>query len=190
MLCAYNYPYVEDFMKYLDTEHENSRDKRRVVLKGGITLGLIAVFAIWFQFVLMQPRPLYKIIHPYTSWIPILVYIWLRNVHPLLRSRFLDLFAFLGKITLETYLSQIHIYMIGDANQILIYLPGYPMLNFLLATVIYLAVSYVLFNQTLFFNSYIFPKNMGIICKNLVVGTLWLGICYGFSFLLTFFGIW
>lgn len=191
MLCAYNYPRVDEFIKYLEAEQENVREKRKaIILKLAITCGLIVAFILWFYFVLFQPRPLYKIIHPYTSCIPILVYIWLRNMHPLLRSRYLDLFAFLGKITLETYLSQIHIYMIGNAKDILIYLPGYPMLNFLLATTIYLAVSYVLFHLTLFFNSYIFPKNMAVIYKNILIGVLWLGVCYGFSVCLNLAKVW
>ena len=191
MLCAYNYPYVDEFIKYLEAEYEDTCQKRRVFLiRLAITLALLVAFVLWFYFVLFQPRPLYQTIHPHTSCIPILIYIWFRNMHPFLRSRYLDLFAFLGKVTLETYLSQIHIYMIGDAKEILIYLPGYPMLNFLLATAIYLAVSYRLFHLTLFFNSYIFPKNMTVICKNMLVGILWLALCYVLSFCLNIANIW
>ena len=191
MLCAYNYPYVEQFIKYLETKQESHRKRIQISsLKAGITITFVVVFVVWYKFVLTQPKELYMIIHPYFSSIPILAYIWLRNLFPILRTRYLNLFAWLGKITLETYLSQIHIYMIGDAQKVLVYLPGYPMLNFLLATAIYVAVSYVLFHQTLFFNSYIFPKNMMIICKNAVVGAVWLGLCYLFSFALTKTSLW
>ena len=191
MLCAYNYPYIEQFLNYLDRKHEKQRETQiALLLKAGISVACVAVFVIWFHFVLMQEREYYKLIHPFTSWIGILLYLWFRNMHPLLRSHYLGLFSWLGKITLETYLSQIHIYMIGNAQQILIYIPRYPLLNFMLATVVYVAVSYVLFHQTLFFNSYIFPKNMGIICKNILVGTFWLGLCYLLSFVLNVTGIW
>ena len=183
MLCAYNYPYIEKFLLYLDKKHDNRRAEQvALLLKIWITVALFGVLVIWFHFILMQERQFYMVIHPFTSWIVIVIYLWFRNMHPLLRSHYLGLFSWLGKITLETYLSQIHIYMIGDAQKILIYIPRYPMLNFMLATVIYVAVSYVLFYQTLFFNTYVFPKNMGIICKNLLVGSVWLGLCYSISF--------
>ena len=191
MLCAYNYPYIEKFLLYLDKKHDNRRAQQvALLLKIWITVALFGVLLIWFHFILMQERQFYMVIHPFTSWIVILIYLWFRNMHPVLRSHYLGLFSWLGKITLETYLSQIHIYMIGDAQKILIYIPRYPMLNFMLATVIYVAVSYVLFYQTLFFNTYVFPKNMGIICKNLLVGSVWLGLCYSLSFLFNLAEIW
>lgn len=191
MLCAYNYPYIEQFLKYLEKKHENRRgDHLALLLKVWITLALFGVLLLWFHFVLMQERQYYMTIHPFTSWIVIVIYLWFRNLHPVLRSHYLGLFSWLGKITLETYLSQIHIYMIGNAQQLLIYIPSYPMLNFMLASVIYVAVSYVLFHQTLFFNTYIFPKNMGIICKNVIVGSIWLGLCYALSFIINLAGLW
>ena len=191
MLCAYNYPYIEQFLNYLDKKHETPRAAQvATLLKVWITVALFGVLVMWFHFVLMQDRQSYMIIHPFTSPFVILIYLWFRNLHPFLRSRYLGLFSWLGKITLETYLSQIHIYMIGNAEKLLIYIPRYPMLNFMLATVIYIAVSYVLFYQTLFFNTYIFPKNMSVICKNLIVGTVWLALCYTLSYVLNIAGIW
>ena len=157
MLCVYNYPYIDRFLHFLDKKHENRRTAQvAILLKIWITVALFGVLVMWFHFVLMQEREYYKIIHPYTSWIAILIYLWFRNLHPSFRYHYLGLFSWLGKITLETYLSQIHIliYMIGNAQKILIYLPRHPMLNFMLATVIYVAVSYVLFHQTLFFKTY------------------------------------
>ena len=191
MLCAYNYPYIEQFLKYLDKKHDNRRTNHlALLLKVWITVALFGVLVIWFHFVLMQGRQYYVILHPFTSWIAILIFLWFRNLHTVLRSHYLGLFTWLGKITLETYISQTHIYLIGNSRKLLIYIPRYPKLNFMLATVIYVALSYVLFHQTLFFNTYIFPKNMGIICKNVIVGTIWLGLCYALSFLINLAGFW
>ena len=189
MLVAYNYPYLEKFLQYLDTDNEKTV-KYRKVLRYGITVVLIAVFAIWFHFVLLMDRQKYIKYHPYTAPIPILIYIWLRNMHPFLRTHHLNLFTWLGKITLETYLSQIHIYMIGDAKKILVYLPNYPLLNFFLATIIYLFVSYHLFHLTVFFSSYILPRDLKVIGKNALYGFVWLGTCYFFAFSMTKKNIW
>ncbi|XP_048575373.1 protein REDUCED WALL ACETYLATION 1 isoform X2 [Nematostella vectensis] len=191
MLCAYNYPYLERLLSWLDRSHESDREKHRAwLLKGAITLIVLGAVTLWSHYILMLDRKTYMVIHPFTSWIPILGYIWLRNCFPYLRKTYLNLFAWLGKITLETYLSQIHIYMIADAQKQVVYIPRYPMLNFLLSTVIYVALSYVLFHKTLFFNSYIFPKNMRVVCKNLILGSLWLGACYLFAFVLTSAHVW
>ena len=182
---------MEQFLNYLDKKHDTPRAAQvAMLLKIWITVALFGVLVMWFHFVLMQNREYYMIIHPFTSPIAILIYLWFRNLHPLLRSRYLGLFSWLGKITLETYLSQIHIYMIANAERLLIYLPKYPMLNFMLATVIYVALSYVLFHQTLFFNTYIFPKNMRVIGKNVIVGSVWLALCYTLSAVLNIASIW
>jgi len=191
MLCAYNYPYVEKFLAYLDKKHDTCKDRRiATFLKAASILICTALFILWMYYVLLEDKETYIRIHPYTSWIPILIYIWLRNIFPYLRSTYLNLFAWLGKVTLETYLSQIHIYMIGNAQKTLIYLPRYPMLNFMLSSVLYVAISYVLFHHTLFFNAYIFPKNMRVVCKNVIILSLMLVFCYLFSFVLTLSGVW
>ncbi|XP_046851246.1 protein REDUCED WALL ACETYLATION 4-like isoform X2 [Xenia sp. Carnegie-2017] len=191
MLVAYNYPYYDAFLRYLEKRSDNIRENS---LKNGIKIGLtlfcIVIIVIWFRYLLLVERTWYRKYHPYSSLIPILAYIWLRNLHPFLRTRFLNLFNWLGKITLETYLSQIHIYMIGDARKLLVYIHKYPMLNFAVATVLYVCVSYVLFHQTVLFSSFLLPRNMRIVCRNFIASVLILLSCYIFSYLLTLQQIW
>ena len=74
------------------------------------------------------------------SWIPITVWIVLRNITPTLRTVNLGLYGWLGCITLETYVSQFHTWLStgipnGQPKMLLMLFPaGYPLLNFAATT--------------------------------------------------------
>ena len=189
MLVAFGFTHYETLLKYLDKDEPKTKRKRDAI-RALITSTLLVIFAVWFYFVLMKPQEEYLKLHPFTSYIPTVIYTWLRNQHSILRTHYLNLFTWLGKITLETYLSQIHIYMMGDAKKILVYLPQYPMLNFTISTLIYVTVSYFLFKLTVFFSAYILPRNIQVVTKNFIYGSIWLGACYILAHYLTTSHIW
>lgn len=189
MFVAFNFSRIENFLSYLD-ENDHKTKVKRELIRYSVTAVLLGIFVAWFYYVLLLPKHIYLGLHPYTSPIPIVIFTWLRNMHPVLRTHYLNVFAWLGKITLETYLAQIHIYMMGNAKVLVVYLPGYPMLNFTISTLIYISVSYCLFHLTVFFRSYIFPRNGNVVVKNIIIGTLWLGTCYLISYILTKLQIW
>jgi len=171
MLCAYNYPHWEAFIKYLEGDYNTSRCfwvvGRGDLVKAGIVAVLAAIFGAWFVYVLPLEKYTYNRMHPYTSWMPIIVYIIGRNLWPAMRVRYVHLFAWLGKVTLETYLSQLHIYLQSNAKHLITYIPGYPFMNFSLATVIYLTASYQMFHLTTEFSAFLIPTDRRLMLRNL-----------------------
>lgn len=169
MICAYNYPHLENLMN--NWEKIESFGKR-IIIKISFVMVCIIALVIWYFSVMCKDKLLYNRLHPYTSLVPIFCFVLIRNSFPVLRQYYINMFAFLGKITLETYLSQLHIYLQSNAKHLIGYLPDYHLLNFALATIIYIPISYFLFTVTTEFSSYLIPNNMKSVGKNALLITL------------------
>ena len=163
MICAYNHPNIEKALRYINSHRLNK------LLTAFISSILLFIVFFWHKFVFTLGKYDYNKLHPYTSLVPLLTFIYLRNCTTWLRRRYIMMFTFLGKITLETYISQLHIYLQSNAKAIIVYIPGYPLVNFAINSVIYLYMAQLLFKATVTLNEYIFPTEYKKMWWNLIV---------------------
>jgi len=161
MMCAYFHPNFEALLKRINSH------RRGYIIVGVTTCVLLVINYHWFKHVYLLDKYAYNKRHPYTFFIPMLTYIFIRNSTVFLRRWHCGLFGHLGKITLETYISQLHIYLIQDAKGILVIFPDYPLMNFLVNSLIYISFSNVLFHATNALNAYIFPSDSKQMWKNI-----------------------
>jgi hypothetical protein len=115
MLCAYA------FIKI--TEHKLiDHPKWTAVKNGSIVLSILAmIWYFWYELT-RQDKFVYNASHPYISWIPILAFAVLRNANVYLRNTHSEFFAFIGKISLETFIGQFHMWLAGDTKGLLVIL--------------------------------------------------------------------
>jgi hypothetical protein len=110
------------------------------VSMGGAAIGLLWFFA----FELLQPSKFtYNHWHPYISWIPVLSFVILRNANATLRSASSQMFGFIGRCSLETFIIQYHLWLAADTKGLLIVIPWtrWRVPNMIVTTTIFVWVS-------------------------------------------------
>eukprot|EP00887_Chlorella_sp_A99_P001181 scaffold14.g1181.t1 len=160
MACAALHPAANAVLKAID----DMEGRRRRLTRALIAAAAVGVGLLWYRHIYLLPKKQYNAIHPYTSWIPITVFITLRNVTPALRTWAMSLYGWLGCITLETYIGQFHTWLLTKRNDgqpiyLLTLLPGYPLLNFALVTAVYVLVSKRLFETANTLKEWLVPHD-------------------------------
>lgn len=145
MLSAYCYPLFEKWL----AETERLPGSARWAAKAGPTAAVAVAMLVWGYLLIPMNKFRYNSWHPYTSMVPVLGWIYLRNLTPWLRGHYLGIFTSIGKITLETYITQFHGWLKRDARSVIAYIPDYPLLTFLLGTAIYLLLAQAVFTATM-----------------------------------------
>eukprot|EP00947_MAST-08B_sp_MAST-8B-sp1_P002362 g2362.t1 len=185
MIFALNYPMYQKFMDLLEDTDKVQRWQRWAAhaLIGGT---LAAATVVWARCVFLLPKTQYNESHPYFFWVPLLCYVYLRNMTRWLRSWHLALLKEAGKITLETYLMQHHVWLTTNAKTLLTVVPHMPKVNFFVVSVAYVLISYRLFRLTVSLRAMLIPAS-STRAALAVLGVLgaFLAACGGLAGLLT-----
>ena len=120
---------------------------------------LAMAFFMWTRAVFTLPKLEYNQMHPYFFWVPLLFYVMVRNSSTYIRTFHSNLLAQMGKITLETYLLQHHIWLADNAKSRFILIPGYPLTNMCITTAIYIYLSFRMFRITIGLRAMLIPNS-------------------------------
>ncbi|XP_077599546.1 N-acetylneuraminate (7)9-O-acetyltransferase isoform X1 [Stigmatopora nigra] len=110
--------------------------------------------------------------HPYISVFQILAFILIRNIPGYARSIYSSFFAWFGKISLELFICQYHIWLAADTKGILILIPGSPSLNILVSSFIFVCVAHEISVITNDLAQVVVPKDTVALLKRLGVFSL------------------
>ena len=139
MVCAVRASLADTaFLKWVDEKPQTAQVAIQSLMAGAT---LLVLYWCDHERIYVLPKLEYNKVHPYTSWIPITCFIVLRNLTQTLRNFYVELFCVCGKITLEAAISQFHIWLStsnvpnGQPSKLMSLVPGYPLINFGLATV-------------------------------------------------------
>mmetsp|Transcript_45171 Transcript_45171/g.118553 ORF Transcript_45171/g.118553 Transcript_45171/m.118553 type:complete len:572 (+) Transcript_45171:148-1863(+) len=180
MFCAFAFPWLDRQLQSLEEMPAMTRKSTRLAVLGAT----LAVGGYWYFHYFALPKRAYNAVHPYTSFIAIFAYLVLRNLTIELRKRHMHLFAWCGKITLETYILQFHVWMRttglnGSPKYLMVWFSASYWLNFVVVTAAYIFVSYRVFLLTAALRDVVIPKEGGsaLITRAVLVGGI-LGALY------------
>ncbi|KAG9279797.1 N-acetylneuraminate 9-O-acetyltransferase [Astyanax mexicanus] len=114
--------------------------------------------------------------HPYISVVQILSFVLIRNIPGYARSLYSSFFAWFGKISLELFICQYHIWLAADTKGILVLIPGYPSLNIIISTFIFVCVAHEISQITNDLAQVAIPKDSTALMKRLLAAGVFLGL--------------
>ncbi|KAI7890174.1 10 TM acyl transferase domain found in Cas1p-domain-containing protein [Mucor mucedo] len=118
MLCAYGTIQISEYK--ISQNHPRAWKVSKMAV---LILSVVSMIG-FFLFELSQTKASYNAYHPYMSWVPILSFVVIRNFSRFGRNSYSRFFAFIGKISLETFIGQFHMWLAADTKGLLVVLPN------------------------------------------------------------------
>jgi len=108
-----------------------------------IIWGFLVVLSLVHTFVILPlPKTDYNETHRFTSFVPIISFLLLRNATPDLRKTTIAPLQLIGNMSLESYLLQFHVWLANNAKDIVVLFPNFRLVSFVIQTTIFLTLAY------------------------------------------------
>ncbi|XP_037938251.1 N-acetylneuraminate 9-O-acetyltransferase [Teleopsis dalmanni] len=167
MIFAAIFHIAQKYSFFDDNNHGNLFARRT-----SITVTLLALLGVGFytafSFFCRNENNCEEI-HSYILFIPIIGYIILRNISGILRTRYSTFFAWFGRISLELFICQYHIWLAADRNGVLVLLPGFPTLNMIITSFIFVCASHEVNRITQILSPIAVPNDWKLVLRNFVI---------------------
>jgi N-acetylneuraminate 9-O-acetyltransferase len=98
--------------------------EQTIAIWGQRSIGVVLILLWYMIFGHINDKFTYNPIHPFVFWLPIFGWLMIRNSSKYLTEIHSTALEFFGKITLETYVLQFHVFMCRNVQHIPIVLPG------------------------------------------------------------------
>lgn len=142
-----------------------------------LLMGLSAAYMVWWWGMhSREDKHEYNKSNAFFAPCVVMAFVVLRNCSSLLRQHYFAFPAQLGRISLESYLLQYHIWLACSATRLLVLIPGLPKVNLLATSAVFLLAANLLFEKTAALKVLLFadtgPDCVVVVCK-MMLG--WLG---------------
>lgn len=167
MIFAAMFHIAQRYYFFDDNNHGNLFSRRISLTSTLAAIAGIGFYTTWTFF--CRNKQDCEEIHSYVVFIPIVGYILLRNISGMLRTRYSTFFAWFGRISLELFICQYHIWLAADRNGVLVLLPGFPTLNVLITSFIFVCVSHEIHRLTTVLLPYVIPNDWKLALRNVLI---------------------
>nr|NP_001259226.1 uncharacterized protein Dmel_CG2938, isoform C [Drosophila melanogaster]NP_001284847.1 uncharacterized protein Dmel_CG2938, isoform D [Drosophila melanogaster]NP_570085.1 uncharacterized protein Dmel_CG2938, isoform B [Drosophila melanogaster]ACL88964.1 CG2938-PB [synthetic construct]AAF45907.1 uncharacterized protein Dmel_CG2938, isoform B [Drosophila melanogaster]AAL39645.1 LD22456p [Drosophila melanogaster]AGB95072.1 uncharacterized protein Dmel_CG2938, isoform C [Drosophila melanogaste len=167
MIYAACFHIAQKYNVFDDNNHGNLFSRRTSISVTLLALLGVGVYTS-FSFLCRNVQNCEEI-HSYILFIPIVGYVVLRNISGILRTRYSAFFAWFGRISLELFVCQYHIWLAADRHGVLVLLPGFPTLNMIITSFIFVCASHEVHRLTQILLPYAVPSDWRLVMRNFVI---------------------
>uniref|UniRef100_T1INP0 Cas1p 10 TM acyl transferase domain-containing protein n=1 Tax=Strigamia maritima TaxID=126957 RepID=T1INP0_STRMM len=167
MLFAFAYHLLKQYRILEDSNHSNLFSRNLAFMATFLSLVGVLGYSVFAK--LCRNKTECNEVHPYVSFVPIVSYIILRNISGLLRTRYSTFFAWFGKISLELFICQYHIWLAADTHGMLVLVPSYPVLNIMVTSFIFICAAHDIHEVTLKLVKYATPSDWRYLVRNMTI---------------------
>lgn len=126
MVSGFCWSWFKSYMQWCYGENaDHPEDSKKIASRWGQRVGGVALIVLWYGlFGHITDKFTYNPIHPFVFWMPVAGWLMVRNSSKYLTELHMGAMEFFGRITLETYVLQFHVFMCRDVQYIPIVIPG------------------------------------------------------------------